>query len=58
MKKYAVTLYYHSSITVVVEAESEDEAIEYAHEEACEEKYNDDFNMNAQEDGAPDVREL
>lgn len=58
MAKYEVTLYYHTSVTVVVEAESEDEAIELAYDEACDEKYNDEFNMNAQEDGSPDVQEL
>lgn len=58
MKKYEVTLYYHSSITVIVEAESEDEAIEEAYAEACEEKYDEEFKMNAQEDGSPDVVEL
>lgn len=58
MKKYEVTLYYHTSITVVVYAKDEDDAIEKAYDEACDPKYNDEFNMNAQEDGSPDVEEL
>lgn len=58
MKKYKVTLYYHSSITVLVSAENEDDAILKASDEACNEEYNYEFNMNAQEDGAPDVEEL
>ena len=58
MKKYEVTLYYHTNVTVVVEAENEDEAVEMAYDEACDEKYNDEFNMNAVEDGCPDVEEV
>lgn len=58
MKKYKVTLYYHSSVQVVVDAEDEDEAIEKAYDEACDEKYDEDFKLNAQEDGCPDVEEL
>lgn len=58
MKKYKVTLYYHSSVTVVVDADSEDAAIENAYDEACDEKYDEEFKMNAQEDGAPDVEEI
>lgn len=58
MKKYEVTLYYHTSVTVVVDAENEDEAIEIAYDEACDEKYDEEFKWNAQEDGSPDVEEL
>lgn len=58
MKRFEVTLFYHTNITVVVDAEDEYDAIEKAHDEACDEKYNDEFNMNAQEDGTPYVQEV
>lgn len=58
MKKYEVTLYYHSNITVVVEAENEEDAIDKAYDEAYDEKYDEQFKMNATEDDDPDVEEL
>ena len=58
MKKYEVTLYYHTSIEVVVEAEDEKEAIANAYLEGGKSKYNNEFLNNAQEDGAPTVIEI
>lgn len=58
MKKYEVTLYYHTSITVTVEAENEKNAIEEAYCEAGKSKYDEQFCNNALEDGAPYVEEL
>lgn len=58
MKKYEVTLYYHTSITVEVEAENEQDAIDEAYCEAGDSKYDGQFIHNAQEDGAPDVTEI
>ena len=58
MKKYEVTLYYHTSITVVVEAEDEIEAVGNAFADADCGKYDDQFLNNVQEDGAPDVVEI
>lgn len=57
MKKYEVTLYYHTSITVTVEAKDEESAIEEAYLEAGKSKYDEQFCYNAQADGAPDVEE-
>lgn len=57
-KKYEVTLYYHTSITVEVEAENEQDAIEKAYFEAGESKHDDQFLNNVVADGDPDVSEL
>jgi len=54
MKKYEVTLYYHTMASAVVEAENEDEAIELAYD-AIE---NEDLLDNMQEDNDPDVEEV
>ena len=58
MKKYRVTLYYHSSIDVEVEAESENEAIEEAYCLAGDPKYDAQLISNVQEDADPDVEEI
>lgn len=58
MKKYEVTLYYHTSITVEVEAENEQDAIAEAYCEADDSKYDRQLISNVQEDGAPDVEEI
>ena len=58
MSKYVVTLYYHTSIDVKVEAESEEEAIEKAYAAAPDEKYDWEFKANAQEDASPDVEKV
>lgn len=58
MKKYEVTLYFHTSITVEVESINEREAILDAYCEAGDSKYDEQFIHNAQEDGSPDVTEI
>ena len=58
MKKYEVTLYYHTNITVEVVASSEEEAIENAYCEAGKKKYDNQALQNMQSDGDPDVEEL
>jgi hypothetical protein len=58
MKKYEVTLYYHTSVTVEVEAKDEKDAIENAYAEAGKSKYDQQFLNNVQEDGGPDVEEV
>ena len=58
MAKYEVTLYYHTSITVVVEAKDEDDAIAEAYYKVGDEEYDEQFLNNVVEDGSPDVEEL
>ena len=58
MKKYEVTLYYHTSLTVEVEAKDEKDAIANAYAEAGDSKYDQQFLNNVQEDGSPDVEEV
>lgn len=55
MRKYEVTLYYHTNVTVVVEAESEGEALEKGCAEAADEKYNWEVLANCVEDSNPTV---
>ena len=54
MKKYEVTLYYHTSATVVVLAEDEDDAIETA----CNQVSDEELLEGLQEDDDPDVEEV
>lgn len=54
MKKFEVTLYFHTSVSVEVEAETEQEAIKKAEINADEES----LLANLQKDGAPDVEEI
>ena len=58
MKKYQVTFYYHTNITVEVEAENEEEALKEAEIEQCSDEYTDDLLNGLQEDDSPDVVEL
>lgn len=58
MKKYEVTLYYHTSVTVEVEASTKQGAIGLAYCEAGDKKYDQVLLQNLQSDGAPDVIEL
>lgn len=55
MKKYEVTLYFHTNATITVEAENERDAVEKAREEVCE--YTDLLMNGMQEDSSPDVSE-
>lgn len=58
MKKYDVTFYYHSSVTVTVEAEDEESAIDIARDEVCDPKYDETILRNIEEDNDPDVEEV
>ena len=58
MKKYEVTLYYHTNIVVQIKAENEEEAIAVAYEEAGKSKYDQQFLNNVQDDGGPFVEEV
>ena len=55
MAKFNVTLYYHTNVTVEVEAENEEEALEIAEMEVDDEKYNEQILGNLDEDNDPDV---
>ena len=55
MAKFNVTFYYHTNVTVEVEAENEKEALEIAEMEVDDEKYNEQILGGLQEDNAPDV---
>lgn len=60
MKKYEVTLYFHTNITVLVDAENEGNAIEQARQYAARDD-NDAVEMLMEglvEDNTPDVEEL
>lgn len=54
LKKYRVTLYYHTSVTVEVETEDEEDAKNVA----CNNADNDELLANLQEDDDPDVVEV
>lgn len=53
-KKYQITLYYHTSVTVEVEAENEQEAREKAYNKVDSQELLDGL----QEDDSPDVEEI
>ena len=55
MAKFNVTLYYHTNVTVEVEAENEQEALELAEMEVDDEKYNEQLLGTLDEDNNPDV---
>lgn len=55
MAKFNVTFYYHTNVTVEVEAENEEDALEIAEMEVDDEKYNEQILGGLQEDNAPDV---
>lgn len=52
MKKYEVTLCYHTIYTVVVEAENEEDALEEAYNKDLGA---DDVQVDYQEDGEPEI---
>ena len=58
MKKYSVSLYFHTMMTVEVEAENEKAAIRKAYAESDDPKYNEAILRNLQEDDDPSVTEL
>ena len=55
MAKFNVTLYYHTNVTVEVEADNEQEALELAEMEVDDEKYNEQLLGNLDKDNDPDV---
>lgn len=55
MKKYDVTLYYHTSVVVEVEAKNEKEAIHKAHIRVCDPEWDEVLLENLSEDDEPDV---
>lgn len=58
MKKYEVTFYYHTDVTVEVEAEDEEKALEKAEIEVGKKEYDAQIVHNVQEDADPDVFEI
>ena len=54
-KKYNVTLYYHTNLTVQVEAESEEAARKAAYTEAEKECHIPELINGLQEDSSPDI---
>ena len=58
MKSYKVTLYYHSCLSVMVEAGNEQEAIELAREESNSQESIDTIIEYIIEDDIPDVEEI
>ena len=52
--KYRVTLYYHASVSVEVNAKTEEDAIEKAYDLIDD----DDLLANLQEDDEPDVQQI
>ena len=58
LKKYEVTLYFTTSIEVVVEAENEDKARMLADLEAGDDKYNEEILRNLQTADSSDVVEV
>ena len=55
MAKFKVTFYYHTNVTVEVEAENKQEALANAQMEVEDEKYNEQILGGLQEDNSPDV---
>jgi hypothetical protein len=58
MAKFNVTFYYHTNVTVTVEADNEREALANAQMEVENEKYNEQILGGLQEDSSPDVEEV
>lgn len=54
-KKYNVTFYYHTNLTVSVKAESEEEALALAQFESEKSCYTQDLLNGLQEDSSPDI---
>ena len=58
MKKYRVTLYYHTNITVEVQAENEQDAEINAEIEASKNEYNQAILSGLERDSSPDIVEI
>lgn len=58
MKKYRVTLYYHTCVDVEVELDSTNRAdiLLFAREKACSPDYNKELLSNLQEDSGPEIQ--
>lgn len=57
-KTYNVTFYYHTNLSVSVEAENEQDALLLAETEAAKECYVPQILDGLQEDGSPDIEEF
>jgi hypothetical protein len=57
-KTYNVTLYFHTNVSINVQAESEREAIDLAQAESARECYIKELLDGLQEDSAPDAVEV
>lgn len=55
MAKYTVHFNYHTCVEVTVEANSAQEALEAAHDEVCDAKYDMQILENLEEDNDPEV---
>lgn len=58
MKKYEVTVYYHTYATVEIEANTEEEAIVEAYYEAGKEEYDSQILHNITTNGDPEIEEI
>ena len=58
MKKYRVTIYFHSSVQIEVDAEGKSDAIEKAKDTVYTSEYRDLMLENIAEDDFPEVQEL
>jgi len=58
LRKFEVTLYYHTNVTITVEAEDEESAEDIAREKACDDEYTKQLLEGLQEDDSPDVEEI
>lgn len=58
MKKYRVTFYYHSNVSVDVEAETEGEAVCLAQDKVCSPIYERQILDGIEEDSNQDVEEI
>ena len=58
MKKYEVTLYYHTDVTVEVDAKNEKEAIARAYLEVGDKRYDEPLLHNLTVDCDPEVEEI
>lgn len=57
-RKYEVTLYFHTNVTVEVEADDETKAVDAARNESCRDEYAEAILSGLQEDDSPDVNEI
>lgn len=55
MKKYEVTLCYHTRYTMVIEAENEEDALQEAYSKDLDA---DDVHVEYEEDAEPEVEEI